>query len=55
MKKSINKLQLNKSTISNLNLSELNQKIGGIKRTFVTLCCVKHTQLDTCTQNCPVK
>ncbi|MBK9399755.1 MAG: class I lanthipeptide [Bacteroidetes bacterium] len=31
MKKTINKLSLNKSTVSNLNAAEMNQKIGGVR------------------------
>ncbi|MBK9399745.1 MAG: class I lanthipeptide [Bacteroidetes bacterium] len=56
MKKSFNKLNLNKSTISNLSAIEMNQKNGGIKKTMNTVCCGNYTRITQCvSKTCPTK
>jgi len=47
MKKSINKLSLNKMTISNLYASEMNQMVGGGKGSKNAIC------MPPLTKNCP--
>ncbi|MBK7888792.1 MAG: class I lanthipeptide [Bacteroidetes bacterium] len=58
MKKTINKLSLNKMTISNLNESEMHQRVGGKKSDYF---CGSPTSLTSCNvsncstrRNCPV-
>ncbi|MBK9399756.1 MAG: class I lanthipeptide [Bacteroidetes bacterium] len=47
MKKSINKLSLNKMTISNLYAAEMNQMVGGVKGSKTVIC------MPPLTKNCP--
>ena len=58
MKKTIKKLSLNKTTISNLDASEMNQKVGGVQKQNVyepesVFCwsakCQRFTQRVACT------
>jgi natural product precursor len=58
MKKSINKLSLNKMTISNLNQAEMQERVGGAKSQIF---CGPPASLTSCTVsncstrvNCPV-
>ncbi|MBK7887114.1 MAG: class I lanthipeptide [Bacteroidetes bacterium] len=57
MKKSINKLSLSKSTISNLSAAEMNQQVGG-KATALLNCKTKtmtgQSMCFTCS-GCPIK
>ena len=48
MKKSINKLNLNKMTISNLYAAEMNQMVGGGKGSKAPVVC-----MPALTKNCP--
>ena len=53
MKKQIKKLNLNKRTISNLTTVEMNQKVGGVKRTYSCTYTTTNTQHGhTCNNNC---
>ncbi|MBK9399746.1 MAG: class I lanthipeptide [Bacteroidetes bacterium] len=52
MKKTITKLSLNKSTISNLGAYEMHQKMGGVKFTRISACCGTNTYPPTKT-TCP--
>lgn len=53
MRKSIKKLDLNKRTIANLNVSEMNEKVGGVQTNGNGSICVLTKKCFSYKANCP--